>query len=132
MGADLIGFICRWDYKEFTDKDVEDYFNAHKIVSGDGKEGLPFLNEFKDTFADISENDPVLSFDAWKELCMDFYNAIMDGQARDLATRDDPDNKGSLLIFAGDMSWGDNLNGWAYTTLEKIVAIEAQDFFGLR
>jgi hypothetical protein len=31
MGACLIGFICRWDYKEFTDKDVEDYFNVVKL-----------------------------------------------------------------------------------------------------
>lgn len=52
--------------------------------------------------------------------------------ARDAASRDDPDTPGQLLIFAGGMSWGDDPDGYGYKYLHDLVLSGVAKDVGVR
>jgi len=41
---------------------------------------------------------------------------------RDVTSRSSPFSKGQIIVFAGDMSWGDEPSGAGYQTLKRIMA----------
>jgi len=51
---------------------------------------------------------------------------------RDVASRRDPDNARQILVFAGDMSWGDTPAGSGYRYLEKLITTGIGRYLGIR
>jgi len=51
---------------------------------------------------------------------------------RDCARRTDPDDKKQVLVFAGDMSWGDSPDGGGYKYLDEFLNSGIIDKLGIR
>lgn len=52
--------------------------------------------------------------------------------ARDVASRRDPDDPDSVLVFAGEMSWGDSPSGYGYEYLNKLMTTGLGKLVGVR
>lgn len=51
---------------------------------------------------------------------------------RDLAVRFDPDDEDRQIVFAGEMSWGDEPDGSAYRALREADQLGLLEIFGIR
>jgi hypothetical protein len=51
---------------------------------------------------------------------------------RDTCCRTDPDNPREMLVFAGDMSWGDEPDGYGYQMLKRAHTWGVAEALGLR
>jgi hypothetical protein len=51
---------------------------------------------------------------------------------RDVASRQDPERDTDLLVFAGDMSYGDEPDGGGYQLLKTILGLGIADALGIR
>ena len=52
--------------------------------------------------------------------------------ARDTCTCRDPDDPNRIIGFAGDRSWGDEPDGFGYTTYKAAVCLDVLRFFDIR
>ena len=64
-------------------------------------------------------------------LLKDFMEFWKDG-ARDADIREDPDDKTSVMVFAGEGSWGDPPSGWGYGCLEAASMLGLFPIFNIR
>ena len=55
-----------------------------------------------------------------------------DNGARDTATRNDPDNRARIIGFAGDRSWGDEPDGFGYTTYKAALYLDILRVFDIK
>jgi hypothetical protein len=53
-------------------------------------------------------------------------------EGRDVCCRDDPDNPRQTLVYAGEMSWGDEPSGYGYQMLKKALAWGFAEALGIR
>ena len=59
---------------------------------------------------------------------VDFWN---DGCARDLACRPDPEHPGRKVVVAGELSWGDEPDGFGYQTLKRAFGLGIAQALGV-
>ena len=73
---------------------------------------------------DIPENpEPVIrEFVEWWE----------HSEGRDTCSRQDPDDPRQKLVYAGDMSWGDEPDGYGYQKLKQAIAWGYAEALGVR
>jgi len=82
-----------------------------------GSDGPRFLMELTDRHA----------FDAFMSTM-----AAWPPGGRDVAFRQDPDDRKSLLVFAGEMTWGDTPSGCGYDYLNKLMSTGLGALLGVR
>jgi hypothetical protein len=122
MGADLLTIIVTGPTKLKRSKALEARLlkraNATIEAAKRARKDPKFLwlnNEFLQDF-DESEINDIADTDANQTLA-DLYN-VWDGAARDAACRViKQEGKPLRIVVAGDMSWGDEPDGYGYTTL---------------
>ena len=136
MGAEQIGYLvkgpinitagrikaavndCRRQRRELlalADKDAERHERMDAALSDTGEYFDP---------ADIPEN-PEPDISAFVE----WWHAT---DSRDTCYRSDPDNRKQKLVYAGDMSWGDEPDGRGYQALKRAFAWGFAEALGIR
>ena len=136
MGADLIGYLVKgpkeisaaaWDAAEAKlVARLEPMWLGAKVDCPDCGEPIDCADpdEFEygcpacgsdsiKVMAELEDRDSVTQF-------MAKLRAWPPG-ARDVASRPDPDNDAEILVFAGEMSWGDSPCGYGYAYLRDLV-----------
>lgn len=61
-----------------------------------------------------------------------FLDFWVRGTPRDTATRDDPDNRAQQIVVAGEMSWGDEPEGYGYQMLKAANYLQLMPLLGIR
>jgi len=155
MGADLIGYFVKGPHK-FTAKArraavkaAQAQIDLCKEVTAwvDKHDGSPSCNEIAGLLAlgaapsgairellqdgNLDEIEDYAALDAAKEV-EKFLLFWRDPGCRDVAWRVDPDNPKDRLLFAGDMSWGDEPEGGGYTAIKEAYALCIPDALGIR
>lgn len=147
MGADLIGYLvkgprkiseAKWRKaeKEMLQR-MELMWTTHKLICPDcGKEiditdpdavdwGCPHCDsDAPRVLMDIDDREAFDSFmkdmKKWPPQC------------RDTAMRGDPDDDKQVLLFAGEMSWGDEPCGYGFDYLKKLTRSGLGELVGVR
>jgi len=136
MGADQIGYLvkgpaeipetsiraavraCRRLRKELLDEAGPDANEEERVDAALSRTGEFFDPE------DIPEDpEPII-----REF-VDWWRAQ---DSRDTCSRQDPDNPKQLLVFAGEMSWGDEPDGRGYKMLRQAFAWGFAGALGIR
>lgn len=135
MGADLIGYLVKVPRKFEEDrlnearthlKLVLDTASTLKGALMDAKGDYEnetvqnLINRLNDLF-EYSSN----SIEDVEDVAEQVYEGLVDdvlavcaGRFRDCSVRDDPHNENFRIVFAGELSWGDEPEGAGYTTLK--------------
>lgn len=156
MGADLIGFLVKGP-SNITDKRQEavDFLKNRNNVVRDYIDALGKLNE--DDAVDYNEffnkDEAILDFLEWRtfdgtheetaellnelvcqnpEKTVDDFIQFWENGARDATSRIDPDDKTKVIVFAGEMSYGDEPNGYGYETIRDATYLGLLNFFGIK
>lgn len=136
MGAEQVGFIVVGPVKipagrikaaakacsvqrrkllKLVAPDAPRYERRDAVLSETGEDFNP---------ADIPEN-PEQDIRAF----VDWWNS---GGSRDTCSRQDPDNSRQKIVYAGEMSWGDEPQGYGYQMLKKAFAWGVAEALGIR
>lgn len=149
MGADLIGFLVKGPVTLETDPNTMQRAIAiataslpilrayNEAFERSGLEDLPANTDFSATphldDAILECNLPVeLPEKTPEEIVAEFVQFWTLQDARDLTSRNDPDDPSQQLLFAGELSWGDAPEGYAYTQLQLGLLLGLWDVFGIR
>lgn len=141
MGMDLIGFLVvgpahlEEGKREEAKRHLQDLREKVESVQANlGEEDYPedypdFLPKFSgdletdwDDLQDALEN---------KSLVEDLFAVWEDG-ARDAACRIHPGDESQAILFAGEGSWGQEPEGWGYTTLKHAYYLGLWEIVGIR
>ena len=136
MGAEQIGYLCKGPMKIPTRKikaAVRACLKQRHALLADAGEGatrgersdaaLAATGEYFDP-EDIPKN-PASSIRAFVE----WWQHI---EGRDTCSREDPDDPGQKLVYAGDMSYGDEPDGQGYQMLKQAIAWGYAEALGVR
>lgn len=81
----------------------------------------------------LDESDLLAMADQEAEVLVDGLYAFWESGSRDSASRLDPDDENVALVFAGEMSWGDEPGGSGYETLRDTGRFPGlHDLLGIR
>lgn len=136
MGADMVGFLVKGPAK-IPAKRIAGAVRACRrlrqelLAAADSPENagnrcdaaLSLTGEYFDP-ADIPE-DPEAEVRAF----VDWWHRP---EGRDICMRDDPDDPRQRLVFAGEMSWGDEPCGYGYRRLKQALAWGFAKALGIR
>jgi hypothetical protein len=142
MGADLVGYMlkgpCRLD---------RDRFELARGVAANviGQAAIARATELagedfeRDDFDALDNMLIDLDCDLENIAEIDPESALSDlirvwevHNVRDLATRTDPDDADQRIVFAGESTWGEEPEGFAYRTLRDADKLGMLDVFGIR
>lgn len=147
MGADMIGYIVKAPAK-FSDAQITDAADKLLKIARDLRKsgilecpncatGVNIPNLQEDTICVdcgahlpdylLKINSRVNARKKVKELIGDWPPRFCDSNVRT-----DPDDPTQLLIFAGDMSWGDTPDGDGYNYLDALMMSGIADVLGVR
>jgi hypothetical protein len=118
MGADLIGYLVKGKVKLPPKSKAIAWFNKNQV---DGK--LIVSNEF--------EEEEEITKEAFVKFIDDFYD-FWKSSSRDASSRIDPDDKTQQIVFAGDMSWGDEPDGYGYGLLKQLLECGVDEVLGIK
>jgi len=142
MGADLVGYMLKGpreldrDRFELARGIAENVIGQAGLARAIELAGEDFEREDFDALdnmlidldcdlENIAELDP-------ERLLLDLINVWEAHTPRDMTTRFDPDDDDQQIVFAGEMSWGDEPEGFAYRTLRDADKLGMLDVFGIR
>lgn len=136
MGADQVGYLVKGPMKMQARRIVSAVRacqQQRKALLEDAGESatrdermdaaLSATGEYFDP-ADIPEN-PVKDIRAF----VDWWHTL---DSRDACSRTDPDNPRQKLVYAGEMSWGDEPNGAGFQMLKRAFAWGFSEALGVR
>jgi len=148
MGADLIAYIIKTprkitrsqrnaaitDFNTRREHLFKDYPTQKSIEAADVRSVIkthPWLEDIiEDQFDEIGEAyDWVRTSDPVK--VVDDFIAISNGSARDSCSRIDPDNKKRAILCAGEMSWGDEPEGYGYQSIKGMMKLGIAKILGV-
>jgi len=95
-------------------------------------DGLVDLADAEEVF-DLA--DIVIGFPATKESAEKIVNDLIYNwppRARDVVCKIDPDDENQVIVFCGDMSWGDEPEGIGYQMLKDGFMFGVWSLFGVR
>jgi hypothetical protein len=142
MGADLVGYMLKGPRELDRDRFELARGIAANVIGQAGQAraaelaGEDFEREDFDALdnmlidldcdlENIAELDP-------ESALSDLVSVWEEGAERDLTTRIDPDDDEQRIVFAGEMSWGDEPEGFAYRTFRDADKLGMLDVFGIR
>ena len=158
MGANLTVFIVKGP-KKFTkiaikkaEKAAAEVIDAAKMYASrqlDAERNDPNCDRgevFKNLYEDprlkgrIDENDytdPVDFIDQFSELdpkkeVAEFVQLWVTSDMRDMTSREDPDDRKQYIVVAGELSWGDEPDGWGYQSLKRAFQLGITQALGIR
>ena len=129
MGADLICYIMKGPVKlpKNSPKLVEKYLlSLRKKIHKNPKKCENCGNKITDVLfgQECSCGWPIIppniTDEEIKQMAEDWVNEWNEFDHRDCGWRVDPDNPKRKIVVAGDMSWGDEPEGYGYQFLKKI------------
>lgn len=136
MGADQVGYLVKGPVRIAPGRIEQAVRACRKLrrwllaeAGPDANSGqrhdvaLSLTGEYFDP-ADIPENP--------RQTVMDFVTWWQCPEGRDVCLRDDPDNPRQRLVFAGEMSWGDEPDGYGYQMLKQALAWGYANVLGIR
>ena len=136
MGADLIGYLVTGPKRLPRGKTyrqalkhaeaIIEQVRAAETEEGYDRKKLPATHRKMDS----EDLDNILDLDA--EQVLDDLYALWDGMCRDASMRTNPDDPKRVLVFAGELSWGDEPDGTGYLALRDAERLGLLDFFGIR
>jgi hypothetical protein len=158
MGADLIGYMVKAPVELPKDRIDEAVAQANSVISfahefvkkqEDNEEGYTLLEELGYTDEDVAKalgNSELDDCELENELeVLAGRYDIGDGEkvvkefldnwpyiGRDVSFRRDPDDDSQCYMFAGDMSWGDEPEGFGYETLRSVFQLGFAEYFNIR
>lgn len=97
------------------DDEVSAYLDENALTPSDAVHALESLMP-RDAAADVDK----------------FIHFWQVSGARDVAYRIDPDDQTQAIVFAGEMSWGDEPSGMGYEMLDEAKNIGLLEIFGIR
>ena len=147
MGADLIGYLVKGP-KVITDKQVQKAANTLlKIVAERRGRGVTFCVNCEEEVL-IEDDEPTtcstcgadldgqeLDGIETKEEAVAFVRKFVNDWPpdwRDSTWRYDPDNPKEILVFAGELSWGDTPQGGGYEYLDHLMKSGIAHLLGIR
>ena len=143
MGADLIGYIVKGPVKitkarqqkaiEYLDRVFIIYNNANGdneyMAKTMPKPASDLLDADECQFNNIlEENIKFKTNDIVKAIVSFWHNP----HYRDVCYVSDPDDKNQLIVFAGDMSWGDSPEGTGYRELDRMYWLGVNEALGIK
>ena len=143
MGADLICFIVKGPKTLPEDRNpvIAKAAATMRLFNGmaKGADRLPTSEELVylkahpqfDVMYDIPEYPTTGVQRAAKSIVKRFYHWWEHG-ARDTSSRVDPDDLNSLIVVAGDQTWGDTPDGVGYELLNEVKKLDLFEVLGLR
>lgn len=156
MGADLVGFFVKGPYK-FTKRAEERAVKAAQEQIDLAKPLVKWLKKYGPVSGAMSPDDKKklklskLSFAMRDRFEMGFVEDLevvaklnarksvkkfkefwSDPYYRDVTYRPDPDDATQMLLFAGDMSCGDEPDGGGYTELKEAFMLRIPEALGIR
>ena len=148
MGADLIGCLLKGPYDLPEEKKAEAILCAKgtmlllRQAAQDYAAEKPFAAEAAEILEEY-QIDPDYELDGYdvsdeaidrmaEVAVSDLYNVWNNGNARDMASRSDPDDPSQLLFFCGELSHGDSPQGYAYETITDAAKLGLLKFFNIR
>jgi hypothetical protein len=133
MGASLIGYLVKGPHQLNTDEatiqlaiaraqSMLDQIAAWKRVETDD-EREAFAVQYNINHEDFDDHSSSqmasLTGKTAPELVKDFLEFWPGEDCRDACVRPDPDSPSKVIIFAGEMSWGDEPQGEAFEQLQR-------------
>jgi len=142
MGADLVGYMLKGPRELDRDRFELARGIAANVIGQAGQARAAELagEDFEREDFDALDNMLIdLDCDLENIAELDPESALSDlvrvwevHNVRDLATRFDPDDDDQQIVFAGEMSWGDEPEGFAYRTFRDADKLGMLDVFGIR
>lgn len=149
MGANLIGYMLKGPAKVSAAKRdaaigtaakrVKDVLaHEHEFEDMDPSEILdryPWLDALDNEYGDmdaIFEYLKGIGIMDIRKATEEFIEAFVECEARDIARRPDPDDKTQTMVFAGDMSWGDEPEGFGYQSIKNAQRFGIDELLGYR
>jgi len=126
MGADLIGYIVKGPAK--LPKNAVKL--AIKSLKAQRKRLIAGVKECEVCGQDMVEGEtcscgwPVIEKDTTDEAISELAKELVNEWPptyRDCCSRQDPDDPKQVIVFAGDMSWGDEPENAGYQYLKKLI-----------
>lgn len=145
MGASLIGYLVKGPHELNTDEALTqaaiaraqamlDQIAAWESAEIDD-EREAFAAQYSishEDFTDlISSQNESLTGKTAAEMVNDFIEFWPGEDCRDACVRPDPDSPGKVIIFAGEMSWGDEPQGEAFKQLQRAELLGLYSVFGI-
>jgi len=142
MGADLIGCLVKGPRELDRDRFelalgvaanvVGQATIAYELELADEPVEREDFDALDNTFIDLEYDlERIRGLDP-EDLLKALVSVWEEHDARDLATRFDPDDDDQQIVFAGEMSWGDDPEGFAYQTIRDADKLGMLDVFGIR
>jgi hypothetical protein len=142
MGADLVGYMLKGPRELDRDRFELALGIAANVIGQAGQARAAELagEDFEREDFDALDND-LIDLDCDLEniaeldpekLLAELIDVWEGHGARDMTTRFDPDDDDQQIVFAGEMSWGDEPEGFAYRTLRDADKLGMLDVFGIR
>jgi hypothetical protein len=142
MGADLIGFLVKGPRELDRDRFelargiaanvVGQATIAYELELADEPVEREDFDALDNTFIDLEYDlERIRGLDP-EDLLKALVSVWEEHDARDLVTRTDPDDEDQRIVFAGEMSWGDDPEGFAYQTIRDADKLGMLDVFGIR
>lgn len=136
MGMDTIGYLVKGPRTLDRSKRTEaisyaEHVHGRLTAFWDREEALPAESEYDEDDIGLIGYALARPSSELGELVDNLFDMWESG-AHDMAYRVDPDDANALLIFAGEGSWGDEPEGWGYTTLRDARTLGLFPVFGIR